>query len=378
MRDLYSILGISKDADQASIRKAYKKLARKYHPDLNKESGADERFKEVNTAYEVLSDEQRRSLYDTFGAESLKQGFNPDAARQWRQATGGAGGFGGGDFGRGGFGGGGFGGGMDIDDLLNAFGGRFKGGPQPRQQHQQQPRQQKGPDIEQALSCTVEELLSGDKKVVVVRRPSPCGDCGGRGGAGKHACPACAGTGRTKVGDVHFPCVACSGAGHRFQMECSTCEGTGRTMNEERLKVGIPPGVQPGQTIRLRAKGGAGLSGAKPGDLLLAIHIEKHALYEIDGVHLVLNVPLTILEAMRGGKIKVPTPDGPILVSVPQGVTPGTMMRIKGRGLPKSKDTRGDLRLVLQPTPPPSDDEEAISHAEALDAHYSASLRDWD
>ena len=163
MRDLYSILGIQKDADQASIRKAYKQLARKYHPDLNKEPGADERFKEVNTAYEVLSDEQRRSHYDNFGAESLKQGFNPEAARQWRQATGGASGFGGG------FGGGGFGGGVDIDDLLNAFGGRFRGGPQ----RQAPPRQQKGPDIEQALSCTIEELLSGDKKMVVVRRPSP-------------------------------------------------------------------------------------------------------------------------------------------------------------------------------------------------------------
>lgn len=368
MRDLYSILGIQKDADQASIRKAYKKLARKYHPDLNKEPGADERFKEVNTAYEVLSDEQRRSLYDNFGADSLKQGFNPDAARQWRQATGGAGGFGGG------FGGGGFGGGVDIDDLLNAFGGRFRGG----HQRQPPPQQQKGPDIEQILECTVEDLLAGEKKVVVVRRPSPCGDCGGRGGVGKHSCPACAGTGRTKVGDVHFPCVACSGAGFRFQMECSTCEGTGRTMSEERLKVGIPVGVQSGQTIRLRAKGGAGQNGARSGDLLLAIHIEDHPLYTVDGVHLVLHVPLTIGEAMRGGKIKVPTPDGDIRVSIPEGVTPGTTMRIKGRGLPKSKDGRGDLRLVLQPTPPPTDDEDALAHAEALEAHYTGPLRSWD
>ena len=149
-------------------------------------------------------------------------------------------------------------------------------------------------------------------------------------------------------------------------------------MSEERLKVGIPPGVQPGQTIRLRAKGGEGQHGARPGDLLLAINIEPHPLYNIDGVHLVLNVPLTIVEAMRGGKIKVPTPDGAIRVSIPEGVVPGTTMRIKGRGLPKSKDARGDLRLVLQPTPPPTDDAEAMAHAEALEAHYTDAIRNWD
>ena len=375
MRDLYSILGISKDADQATIRKAYKKLARKYHPDLNQDPGADDHFKEVTTAYEVLSDEQRRSLYDTFGADSLKQGFNPDAARQWRQATGG--GFGGGGFG------GGFGGSdMNIDDLLSAFGGRFRGGMggmggmggRPRT-----PPPTKGPDIEQELSCTIDDLLSKEKKVVVIRRPSRCSDCGGRGGTGKHGCPACAGTGRTKVGTVHFPCVACSGAGHRFQMECGGCEGTGRMMNEERLKIAIPPGVEQGQTVRLRGKGGEGKDGAKPGDLLLAIHIDKHPIYERDGHHLVLHVPLSILEAMEGSKVKVPTPDGAIRVNIPKGTTSGTTMRIKGRGLPKTKSTRGDLRLVLQPTPPRTEDDEALEHAKALDDFYNEPLRaDWD
>ncbi len=371
MRDLYSILGISKDADQASIRKAYKQLARKYHPDLNKDAGADDRFKEVTTAYEVLSDEQRRSLYDTFGAESLKQGFNPDAARQWRQATGGGG------FGGGGFGGGGFGGGVNIDDLLNAFGGRFNGG-RGRGPGRPPPPPPKGADVEQALNCTIEDALGDEPIVVEVRRPSPCGDCGGRGGSGKHSCPACAGTGRTKVGEVHFPCVACSGAGHRFQAECSTCEGTGRTMNEERLKVRLPPGVTQGQTIRLRGKGGTGVNGAPPGDLLLSVQFEAHDQYEHDGANLRLIVPLTILEAIEGGKIKVPTPDGPIRVNIPAGTESGTVMRIKGRGLPRSKDQRGDLHLVMQVVPPQAN-EDVLEHARALEELYPAHPRsDWD
>jgi len=372
MRDLYAILGISRAADQASIRKAFKSLARKYHPDLNKDAGADERFKEVNAAYEVLGDEQRRNLYDTFGEDSLKQGFNPDAARQWRQATGGGGG--------GGFGGGGFGGGMNIDDLMNAFGGRFSGGG-PRQQSRPppRPRPQKAADIEQRLSCTIDDLLSEEKKIVEVRRPSTCDDCGGRGGAGKHSCPACAGTGRTKVGTVHFPCVACSGAGHRFSMECEGCGGTGRTMNEERFKVGIPPGVEDGQIIRLRGKGAHGQHGNPPGDLLLSIEVEKHDLYERDGNHLRLTVPLTVHEALVGTKIKVPTPDGAIRVTVPAGTTPGSSMRIKGRGLPKTKSKRGDLYLVMQPCPPVTDSKEAEALAAELDKFYETPLRaDWD
>jgi len=367
MRDLYAILGISSDADQATIRGAYKKLARKYHPDLNKADGADERFKEVSAAYEVLSDEQQRSNYDAFGADSLKQGFNPDAARQWRQATGGRGMDSG------------FGGGVNIDDLLGAFGGRFRGGMGGGMGGRAAPPPRKGADIEQRLDCTIEDLLREEKKVVVVRRPSPCGDCGGQGGTGKHSCPACAGTGRTKVGTVHFPCVACSGAGHRFQVECGGCEATGRTMNEERLKIRIPPGVEQGQTIRLRGKGGDGLDGARPGDLLLAIQIEKHTLYEREGTHLLLNVPLTVREAMAGAKVRVPTPNGAIRVNIPAGTVAGTTMRIKGRGLPRSGDKRGDLRLVLQPSPPITDDAAALSHAEALDAFYEITPRsDWE
>jgi DnaJ-class molecular chaperone len=150
-------------------------------------------------------------------------------------------------------------------------------------------------------------------------------------------------------------------------------------MNEERLKIRIPPGVEQGQTIRLRGKGGDGLDGARPGDLLLAIQIEKHTLYEREGTHLLLNVPLTVREAMAGAKVRVPTPNGAIRVNIPAGTVAGTTMRIKGRGLPRSGDKRGDLRLVLQPSPPITDDAAALSHAEALDAFYEITPRsDWE
>lgn len=375
MRNLYTILGINKDADQATIRKAYKKLARKYHPDLNKDASAEGHFKEVSTAYEVLSDEQRRNLYDTFGEDSLKQGFNADAARQWRQSSGG---FGGGGFGGGGFGGGGFGGGLNIDDLLNSFGGRFTGSGGNRRPSRPAPPV-KGADIEQTLECTLDELVGKEKKVVTLNKPSACSDCGGQGGSGKHTCPACAGTGRTKVGDVHFPCVACSGTSHRFTMECETCGATGRTMTEERLKVALPPGLVDGQTIRLRGKGAEGKDRAPSGDLLLSIAITKHPYFQPDGSNLRLEVPLTIHEAMVGAKVKIPTLSGAIRVNVPAGTQTGTIMRIKGRGLPKSKSQNGDLFLIMQPTTPASTDEKAVALAKEFNAFYDSDLRsDWE
>jgi DnaJ-class molecular chaperone len=161
-------------------------------------------------------------------------------------------------------------------------------------------------------------------------------------------------------------------------MECSTCEGTGRTMNEERLKVRIPPGVTEGQTIRLRGKGGTGVNGAPPGDLLLAVRFEKHDRYDHDGANLRLVVPLTLLEAIQGAKVKVPTPDGAIRVNIPAGAESGTTMRIKGRGLPRTKEARGDLHLVLQVSPP-EESERAVQLATELEALYEPHPRsDWD
>ena len=372
MRDLYRILGIGRNADQAAIRKAFKKLAREYHPDLNKDPKAAERFKEINTAYEALGDEARRNAYDTFGEASLKPGFDPGRARQWREA---AGGFGGGGFG-GPFGGGGFSG-VDIDELLKNFGGRARTGSGRTGSGRTRRAPTKGADIEQPLRCTLEQLVAGEGLGVTVRRPAACAPCGGSGGKGRERCGACRGSGEKKVGPVTFPCVACSGAGHRFQEECATCEGTGRTMKEEHLKVRVPPGVQDGQIIRLRGKGAEGKKRGGPGDLLLGIQIQTHEWYQRDGTNLRLHVPLTIHEAMAGTQVKVPTLHGPIKVVIPPGTTGGQQMRIKERGLPRKGGKPGDLYLVLQPTPP-DESAEAVKLAEELDAFYAVGPRsDW-
>ena len=251
--------------------------------------------------------------------------------------------------------------GVDIDDLLNAFtvasavvSGNLLSSRK---------------DLHRAdLECTVEDC-SLEKKVVVVRRPSPCGDCGG-GGVGKHSCLRVreqAERGRRRSLPVRRLFRRIS-----FQIECGTCEGTGRTMSEERLKVGIPVGVQ---SVRPSAsgEGGAGQNGAR-----LAIFCSpsiSNTLYTVDGVHL-SSVP----HHWRGDarqEDQGPDPRRRHRVAS-RGCDSGTTMRIKGRGLPKSKDGRGDLRLVLQPTPPPTDDEDALAHAEALEAHYTGPLRSWD
>jgi molecular chaperone DnaJ len=362
VRDLYKVLGIGRDADQATIRKAFKKLARKFHPDLNKAEGASDRFKEINSAYEVLGDEQRRNAYDSFGEASLKPGFDPGRARQWREATGG--------FGGGGFSGGGGGfGGVDIEEILKNFGGRQRG-PSPRPR----PAPTRGADIEQPLRCTIEQLIAGEGITVTIRRPAACTACAGKGGEGRETCGACTGTGDKKVGPVTFPCVACSGAGHRFKSECSTCEGTGRSMKEEHLKVRVPPGVQDGQTIRLRGKGAEGKKRGPSGDLLLAVRIQRHELFERDGSDLRLLVPLTIHEAIAGTRLKVPTLHGAIKVTIPANATSGQQMRIKSRGLPRKGGKHGDLYLVLQPSPPPSS-EEALRLAADLEPLYTEDVR---
>jgi molecular chaperone DnaJ len=362
MRNLYQILEIPQDADQATIRKSFKKLARKYHPDLNKKSDAEGRFKEVNAAYEVLGDETRRNHYDTFGEASLKPGFNAENARGWRHGSGG--------FDPGGFGGfSGFdGGGINIDDLLNSFGGRsFNRG---QRRPQAQPVVTRGADMEQTLRCSLNDLISAEKKVVTIRRPAACTGCAGVGGTGRQQCPVCAGSGKTTIGTLNYPCAGCSGSGNRFQDECATCEGTGRVMNEGRLKIKLPAGVANGQTIRIRGKGADGKEGGKPGDLLLCVAIDQHPWFERDGANLRLDVPLTIHEAMAGTTVEVPTLSGRLRVKVPPGTMSGQQIRIKNKGLPKKSGKSGSLFLVLQPSPPKTDDAEALSLAQSMDEFY--------
>ena len=310
MRDLYSVLGVSRSADQDTIRKAYKKLARTYHPDLNKSSAAAEKFKEINAAYDVIGDEEKRKLYDRFGEASTRPGFDAEQARRWQQATGGFGGFGRGrsgrvrsDFADFGFGGGGApGGGVNMEDLLGSmFGGRARG-----------PR--RGTDIEETVRLSLSSALAGTS--ITVQAP-----------------------------------------GH----------GT--------LRVRIPSGIHDGGTVRLRGKGRPSPLGGAAGDLLLKVTIEPHPLLRREGDNLFMDVPLTVQEAMEGGAVEVPTPDGTVRVKIPAGVRGGERLRLRKRGMPLKDDGRGDLYLVLRPTLPRTTDVDAMKLAEELSKFYEGDVR---
>lgn len=364
MQDLYSALGVPKTADQATIKKAFKTLARQYHPDVNKEKGSEERFKEVAAAYEVLGDEQKRALYDEFGEESLRAGFNADQARAFKNMGGGRfGGFGGGQGNP--FGGGGirfedlFGGG----DLGSFFGGGGRAAPS------------KGADLEGHVTIPFMVAVRGGEVPVGVRRPAHCYTCNGEGGTGKRVCRACGGKGRRSVGGgrTFMACDECGGTGTEYAQTCETCDGTGRMQQSENLTVRIPAGAETGKTIRLRGKGGEGTRGGPPGDLLLNIQVEEHPRLRRNGKDLEMDVPVSLQEALGGGSVEVPTPTTPVRLKIPKGASNGTRLRVPGRGV-QARDGAGDLYLVIRPVLPPSS-EEAIELAKALDALGTGEIR---
>jgi molecular chaperone DnaJ len=362
MRNLYEVLGVGKTADQAEIKKAYKKLARQYHPDLNKDPKAAERFKEVSAAYEVLEDESKRAAYDEFGEASLSSGFNADQARAWKSRSG--------QPFPGGFGGGGMGGGFDVDDLFGSLFGA-------QQRAQRRPSRSRGADIEATLQIDFLDAVRGTETLVQVRRPAKCDVCHGEGGTGRKQCPTCNGSGRVQFEQLGMsgvvPCDDCGGTGSVYEAECSNCAGTGRVMAEERLKVKIPAGVEANQVIRLRGKGGEGRNGGPPGDLLLTIAVRPHPFLRRDGLDLEMDVPITFAEALEGGPIEVPTAaGGTVRVNVPKGARNGQKLRLKGKGV---RD-EGDLYLVLRPTTPKSNGApEAQAIAEQLKSLYDEDVR---
>lgn len=341
--DLYAALGVPKTADQAQIKKAFRSLAQKFHPDRNKEPSAEQRFKEISAAHEVLGDEQRRALYDEFGEDSLRSGFDADQARAWKA--------------QGGMpppGAGGFGGGVNIDDILRGFGGGFGGGGfgggfggggGPR-------RPARGADIEGDVRVPLLDALRGKPLSVSILRPGNCKACEGKGGTGAKPCGTCKGTGRRQVramgGNMVVACNDCGGGGEVFEDECVVCGSTGRVRERQTVQVSLPVGIADGKVMRLRGQGAEGQDRAPAGDLLLTVHITEHPFVRRKENDLEMDLPVSLAEAIGGGPVDIPMPmGGKIRFPLPPGTANGQHLRVRGKGV-----DGGDLYLVVRPVLP--------------------------
>jgi molecular chaperone DnaJ len=323
--DLYETLGVSRSASQDEIKKAYRKLARRHHPDANPgDASAEERFKEVQHAYDVLSDPDKRKQYDRFGSANGRGGPGPGGFN-----------FEGFDV-------------SDLGDLGDIFGGLFGGRGRGAQQQQ---RGRRGNDLEVEVRLSFEDSLHGVETTIPVELETACRECGGSGakpGTAPTLCPQCKGRGVVSESQGLFalsqPCPRCRGNGTVIEDPCPRCKGSGRERRTKRYTVKIPAGVKDGSRIKLRGKGEAGYGGAEAGDLYVVTRVEPSKVYARRGDDLVVDVPVTFPEATLGAQVDVPTPDGPVRVKVKPGTVDGTLLRVKGKGAPKLKGSgRGDV-----------------------------------
>jgi molecular chaperone DnaJ len=339
-RDLYQILGVARGASHDEIRKAYRKLARKHHPDINPgNKDAENKFKEISAAYEVLGDEDKRKLYDEFGEAGLAAGFDPEKARtyqQWQQQAGHSGGAY--DFNQ-----------DDFADLFSGFGDVFGAGTRGRS------GPARGHDIQSTMDIDFLDAVRGFQTSITLQRPVSCETCDGTGakpGSAPRVCPECQGSGTKAAaqGPLQFrrTCPRCFGSGQLPGDPCPTCRGSGRITRPDTIRVNIPPGADPTKQIRLRGKGEAGLRGGPPGDLLITPRIRPHPLLARSGRDLTMDLPITVAEALLGGEIEVPTPTGNIKVKIPAGAQSGQQLRVRGKGVAAHGQTpAGDLFLRL-------------------------------
>ena len=344
-RDYYEVLGIGKNATDAEIKSAYRKLAKKYHPDLNPgNKEAEEKFKEVNEANDVLSDPQKRQRYDQFGFA----GVDPNYAAA---NGGGAGGFGGGF------------GGVDLGDIFGdifggGFGGGFSGfGGGSSTRTANVPR--KGHDIQASVILTFEEAAHGCSKKITINRQDTCPDCGGTGaakGTSPETCPDCGGRGyvvtqqRTPFGVMQSqqPCSHCGGRGTIIRNPCKTCRGTGKTAARKSLEINIPAGIDDDQNIALRGQGDAGSNGGPAGDVIVHVTVKADPMFERDGYDVTIHVPITFSQAVLGDDVEVPTVDGRIVQHIPEGTQSGTKFRLRGQGLQYLNGRgRGDQYVIV-------------------------------
>ena len=324
-RDYYEVLGVPRDADRRQIRDAYRKLALKFHPDKNPgDREVEERFKEIVEAYEVLSDPDRRRTYDAYGHAGLS-----GRVRVERYPS--------------------------VDEIINAFFGGdpfetiFGGG------FRETSRSRRGASLRCSVTLSLEESVSGATRTINVRKLVPCPDCDGTGsasGSAADACPDCGGTGYIHRQQFFFSvraaCGRCGGSGRAVRDPCRKCAGSGLIRSRREIELKVPPGIRDGQTLRLAGEGDAGERNGPPGDLLCVVRVERHPLFDVRGDDVVLQVPVTVSQAVLGGELEVPTPTGVRRVRVRPGTRTGDVERIEGEGLPElGGGGRGDMLVVF-------------------------------
>ncbi|MFW1754373.1 molecular chaperone DnaJ [Acinetobacter wanghuae] len=330
-RDYYEVLGVAKTASDDEIKKAYRKLAMKYHPDRNPDNPeAEDKFKEAAEAYEVLSDGEKRSMYDRMGHQAFEGGM--------------------------GGGGGGFGGGFNAEDIFSQFGdifgGAFGGGG-----GRQQQRARRGSDLRYVMELTLEEAVKGVKKTITFTAPAPCEPCGGKGSEKPNdveTCKTCHGAGQVRMQQGFFSvqqtCSTCRGQGKIIKNPCKSCHGSGVSDRQQTLEVTIPAGVDNGDRVRLTGKGEA-IRDGQSGDLYVEVQVREHEIFQRDGADLYMDVPVSIADAALGKEIEIPTLEGRVSLKVPEGTQTGKLFRLRGKGVkPVRTSMQGDLlcRIVVE------------------------------
>jgi len=344
-QDYYDLLGVKRDATQEEIKKTYRRLARKYHPDLNPgDKSAEKKFKEINEAYEVLSDTKKRSEYDQFGKAAFEGAQGPEG------------------FGTSGFD---FGFGSAEDIFSNLFGGGFR----------QHDAPFKGADLVTSLEITLEDAFRGIARPITLTKEMECKTCSGTGAEDFQTCSQCKGAGTIKqsrgVFRVSQPCPSCRGAGRIVTRACKACKGKGSGKASETVKIKIPPGAETGSRIKLKGMGGAGVRGGPPGDLYIELTVKPHPVFKREANHIYADVPVTVSEAVLGGKIQVPTLDGKVTMTLPPGTDSGKKFRLKGKGIPDRKTgTRGDEYAVIKIVVPKTVSAQTKEALEALEKAY--------
>ena len=356
-RDYYEVLGVGRDADDAAIKKAYRALAKKYHPDMNPgDADAEKKFKEASEAYAVLSDPDKRRQYDQFGHAAFEGG------------AGGAGGFGGFDFN-----------GADFSDIFgDIFGDLFGGGGRRGGRANNGPM--KGSNIRKSIRITFEEAVFGCEKELDLVLKDPCSTCNGTGakpGTSPETCPKCGGKGQVVYTSQSFfgtvqnvqTCPNCGGSGKVIKEKCTSCSGTGFTSSRKKIQVSIPAGIDNGQSVRIREKGEPGANGGPRGDLLVEVNVSRHPIFQRQDMHIFSTVPISFAQAALGGDVRVPTVDGDVIYTVKPGTKTDTKVRLKGKGVPslRNAQVRGDHYVTL-----------VIQTPEKLSAEAKEALRKFD